>query len=200
MKTKLVLAAVCIVVGVVALLLARDAWHWRKAMRDADARAQVQTLDARAWQADEALPWHVARNLLGVRDDIAFRALDVRAVDLASRPPRQDRTPLRTPIEVALRRYSLGARDPVRASAASNVLGLLQFTDPADIETSAAERAVGAFQDALLFDSANDAAKTNLELMLRQLRSQALKGRSSSGGGNAGGKGGVGLGARGGGY
>jgi hypothetical protein len=193
MRLKVALATGCLLAAVLALLLARDVWHWRKAIRDADARAQIQTLDASTWRAGETLPWHAARNLLGVRDDIAFRRLYVRAAYLATKPPREDRTRLRTPNEVLLKRAISVERDPARASAAANVLGLLLFTDPADIDSGQAERAVGAFQDAVLIDPRNDAAKSNLELMLRQIQSQSPKGRSSPGGGDTGGKGGVGL-------
>ena len=81
----------------------------------------------------------------------------------------------------------------VAASAAANLLGVLFFTDPDDPENSPAERAVGAFQDATLADPANASAKANLELILRQLSTSQLKGRSSPGGGDKGGRGGAGL-------
>ena len=81
----------------------------------------------------------------------------------------------------------------VAASAAANLLGVLFFTDTDDPENSPAERAVGAFQDATLADPANASAKANLELILRQLSTSQLKGRSSPGGGDKGGRGGAGL-------
>jgi hypothetical protein len=52
---------------------------------------------------------------------------------------------------------------------------------------------VGSFQDAVLLDPQNASAKANLELVLRQLATDQIKGRTSPGGGNKGGKGGAGL-------
>ena len=191
MKLKLVLAAVCLVVAALALALARDVWLWEKAMRDADRRAQFARTGPASWEAATVLPGDPALRLLGIHDDLAYRRLYVRASAVAAESSSAT-TSQRSLLEADLARVSR-TTNAVAASAAANLLGVLFFTDPDDPENSPAERAVGAFQDATLADPANASAKANLELILRQLSTSQLKGRSSPGGGDKGGRGGAGL-------
>ena len=191
MKLKLVLAAVCLVVAALALALARDVWLWEKAMRDADRRAQFSRTGPASWEAATVLPGDPGRAVLGIDDDLAYRRLYVRASAVAAETSSAT-TSQRSLLEADLARVSR-TTNAVAASAAANLLGVLFFTDPDDPENSPAERAVGAFQDATLADPANASAKANLELILRQLSTSQLKGRSSPGGGDKGGRGGAGL-------
>lgn len=200
MRLRLALAALCLVVAGLAVVLARDLWHQEKALRDGDARARVGRVDRQTWDAASLFPGDPAPSVLGVGDDVAFRVLYTRAADLASRPPSGERDPQRTLAESALGRAILADSDPVRASQAANVLGVLLFTDPDDPESSPAQRALGALQDAVLLDPGNAVAKANLELILRQLTTQSPRGRSSPGGGDTGGQGGAGLAPAGRGY
>lgn len=200
MRLRLVLAVLCLFVAVLAVVLARDVWHREKALRDGDARARVVEVDARAWDSAALLPGDPAASLLGVGDDVAFRRLYTHAAALAARKPSGQRDQQRTLTETALGRFVLTAKDPVRASQAANVLAVLLFTDPEDPESSPAQRALGALQDAVLLDPGNAVAKANLELILRQLTSESPRGRSSPGGGNASGQGGAGLAPAGRGY
>ena len=193
MKLKLVLAALCLAVAAVALALARDVWLWEKAIRDADRRAQFARTVPASWEAATVLPGDPGRALLGIDDDLAYRRLYVRAAALAAAEPSSETASQRSLAEADLARLSRTTTNAVTASAASNLLGVLFFTDTDDPENSPAERAVGAFQDATLADPANASAKANLELILRQLSTSQLKGRSSPGGGDKGGRGGAGL-------
>jgi len=190
-KLKLVLAAVCLVVAALALALARDVWLWEKAIRDADRRAQFARIEPASWEAATVLPGGPALRLLGIHDDLAYRRLYDRASAVAAETSSAT-TSQRSLLEADLARVSR-TTNAVAASAAANLLGVLFFTDPDDPENSPAERAVGAFQDATLSDPANASAKANLELILRQLSTSQLKGRSSPGGGDKGGRGGAGL-------
>ena len=191
MKLKLVLAALCLAVAAVALALARDVWLWEKAIRDADRRAQFARTVPASWEAATVLPGDPGRALLGIDDDLGYRRLYVRASAVAAESSSAT-TSQRSLLEADLARVSR-TTNAVAASAAANLLGVLFFTDPDDPENSPAERAVGAFQDATLSDPANASAKANLELILRQLSTSQLKGRSSPGGGDKGGRGGAGL-------
>lgn len=193
MRLRLVLAGISLGLAALALLLARDVWLWDKAIHDADARAQVLPIGSSSWAAGTLLPGDPARSLLGIDDDLAFRRLYVRGAALASASAPASGTSPRSLVESELGRVSRTDSDDAVASAAANLLGVLFFTDPDDPENSPAERAVGAFQDAVLLDPENASAKANLELILRQLSSNELKGRSSPGGGDQGGKGGAGL-------
>lgn len=200
MRLRLALAALCLVVAGLALVLARDVWHREKALRDGDARARVVKVDRHAWEAATLFPGDPAASLLGIGDDVAFRVLYIRAAELAAREPSGERDPQRTQAESALGRVVGTDIDLVRASQAANVLGVLLFTDPDDPENSPAQRALGALQDAVLLDPGNAVAKGNLELILRQLTTESPQGRSSPGGGDAGGQGGAGLAPAGRGY
>jgi hypothetical protein len=198
-RLRLALAALCLVGAGLAVVLARDVWRHEKALRDGDARARVVQVDAKAWDATTLFPGDPAESLLGIDDDVAFRALYTRAAALAARPP-SERDPQRTLAESALGRLVRTERDLVRASQAANLLGVLLFTDPDDPESSPAQRALGSLQDAVLLDPDNAVAKANLELILRQLTTESPRGRSSPGGGDTGGKGGAGLAPAGRGY
>lgn len=193
MRLRLGLAALCLVLAALALALARDAWLWQKAIEDADARAQVTAVGPSAWAADTLLPGDPARSILRIGDDLDYRRLYVRAFALAEAPPAQSGASPRGPAEAALGQVSRTEQNPLAAAAAANLLAVLFFTDPDDPEASPAERAVGALQDAALLDPSNGSAKANLEMVLRQLSTSEIKGRSSPGGGNRGGKGGAGL-------
>lgn len=200
MRLRLALAALCLVAAALAVALARDVWHREKAIRDADARARVVKVDRHAWETDALVPGDPAASLLEIDDDVAFRALYIRAAELAASPPSGERDPQRTRAEDALGSVVRTDSNLVRASQAANVLGVLLFTDPDDPENSPAQRALGALQDAVLLDPGNAVAKANLELILRQLTSQSPRGRTSPGGGNQSGQGGAGLAPAGRGY
>lgn len=192
MRGRLVAAAACAAFAVAALVFARDTWHLEKAMRDADARAPVGAAGPASWQAAQSFPFGAPRRVLAVDDDIAYRSLYVQALALSREEVTEEDARRRTPVEVALRRFVLDDGQPVRAARAANLLGVLLFTDPDDPEVSPAQRAIGEFQSAVLLDPGNDVAKANLELLLRQLRSQSPSGQSSPGGGDQAGSSGVG--------
>lgn len=200
MRLRLALAVLCLVFASLAVVLARDVWQREKALRDADARARVVKVDRHAWEAETLYPGDPAASLLGIDDDVAFRVLYIRAAALAAREPSGERDPQRTQAESALGSVVRTDTYLVRASQAANVLGVLLYTDPDDPESSPAQRALGAFQDAVLIDPGNAVAKGNLEIVLRQLTTESPQGRSSPGGGNESGQGGAGLAPAGRGY
>ena len=145
MKLRLVLAGLCLVVAVLALVLARDVWLWDKAIQDADRRAQATVVGPGTWAAGTVLPGNPARSLLGIDDDLDFRRLYVEAATLAAGAAPASGASPRGPAEAALGQVSRTEGDPVAAAAAANPLGVLFFTDPDDPESSPAERAIGAF-------------------------------------------------------
>lgn len=72
---------------------------------------------------------------------------------------------------------AVAARDdsPVRRSRLDDMIGLAYFYDAGlhqgqePVEPELERRAIAAFRQAVLLDSSNDAAKTNLEVLLRKL-------------------------------
>jgi hypothetical protein len=197
MKRRLVAGIACLALAVGTALLARDVWHAEKALRDGDARAGATTVDPDVWTAAETMPFDIAAEVLGIEDDLAYRALITRAIELARKParsPEQART--RAPTEAVLRSLVQDDRYPRRAAQASHLLGLLVYSDPEDpverVETPA-QKAIGHFETAVLLDPGDEDAKRNLELMLQQERSESPRGQSARAGGEQPGRGGAGL-------
>ncbi|HEY2776955.1 MAG TPA: hypothetical protein VGI77_03560 [Gaiellaceae bacterium] len=148
----------------------------------------------------------VAENLLGTSDDLALRRA-IRTFEVAERTPygldngaTQART--RALAQGVLADVASGA-DAKQASQADDLLGVLAWggtqapvgaVDPAD-------RAVGAFTDAVRLDPTNVDAAFNLELALRALQSRGVRsGPSPSSGPRGTGHSGAGAGTPGRGY
>lgn len=197
---SIALVAVCLVVGVGLLLLAADVARLRSALREDDVRYRaVPTFEL--WRPNEALPGGVARSVLGVRDDILFRRA-LRAVRLShpEMPGFSDPTFVihRNDASAWLTDVVQRDGDPLRRSAAANLLGVLSFADAIADYTNRGKllaSAIERFRQAIALDPANDGAKFNLELALSRSRGLEL---TEAGGGTApspGGKGSKGAGA-----
>jgi hypothetical protein len=200
---KLVAGLVCLGLSLLAVMFARDVWHAEKGLRDGDRRAETGDAGLRAWNADELLPFGVARHALSIDDDLKVRRLAAEGIVL-SRGSGSTTAEVRrrVPVETALGRLKRSS-DPVTASDAANLLGLLLLTDPADPNSpleSPAQKAVREFRFAVLADPGSDDAKANLEALLQNQKSKSVSGRSSPGGGNQAGKGAAGLGLPGNGF
>ncbi|HJU37853.1 MAG TPA: hypothetical protein VJ716_10600 [Gaiellaceae bacterium] len=78
----------------------------------------------------------------------------------------------------SLRAVATQDDSPVRRSRLEDMLGLAYFYDAElhqgefPVEPELEGRAISAFRQAILLDSSNDAAKTNLEVVLRKRRTQ----------------------------
>jgi hypothetical protein len=196
---RLLLAAVLVALAVLLALAARDGWAWGNAIRDGDARASVHAVPAGSWNADEILPFHVARRALAVGDDVRFRRTLMLAIAAANRTVDEKTRRLRAPIEAELARMEKQDGDHARASRAANALGILFFTDPGDPTAQAGEptqpeRALAEFRNAVGLDPDNVTAKRNLELLLQQIRTQSPQGSHKPGGGQKAGNHGAGVG------
>jgi hypothetical protein len=164
-------AAVCLVLAAFAAMAARDVGEWQSELPSGDVETAATGLDlSPTWAVTELIPFGVARGLLGVDDDLAFR----RAVALYRRArtgiPSFDLglegTALRVQAEAALARAIRADRDPRRAADAENLLGVLVVLDStAPGATTPIERAIFQFQNAIHLDRGNDEAKKNLELI-----------------------------------
>jgi hypothetical protein len=142
-------AVVLAAVAVLAALLAADVAGWPTAL--AHGRAPSTRLAG------------TAEAVLGVGDDLAFR----RALQLyraAAAVPNQ----LDTAVDLQTRRSEAenalagpaSSSDPTRASQARTLLGILAFDESVD-------NAIADFTDAVRADPENEAAKYDLELVLR---------------------------------
>jgi hypothetical protein len=204
--SRVVLAAALLVLAVLAALVAGDLLRWRDGIRAGDVRFREDPAAAR-WRVSPLLPLDAARRLLGVGDQVAFRRA-VRGFVLSSNAsPSVDNGAYevreRGDVESALTDASR-TRDHRRASQASNLLGVLAFTDAQPRGPTAAapvDRSVADFQDAVRLDPGNDAAKFNLELLLQRLVPTGVRpGAGNSSGGPAHGHRGASAGGAGQGY
>jgi hypothetical protein len=165
-------AAVCLVLAAFASMAARDVGEWQSAFRRGDVEAVSPDRHASpSWSVTELAPFGLARNLLGVSDDLAFRrgvALFRRAhTGIPSFEAGLEGSALRVEAEATLARAIRSDRDRERAADAENLLGVLVVVDsslPGSISTPI-ERAIFQFQDAIHLDPGNDEAKKNLELV-----------------------------------
>lgn len=184
MIRRLVAAAAMLAAAVVLLLLARDAWHWQRAMRDADARAAVGYVSPGAWAAQTTLPSKLVRGLLGVDDDVAFRRTIEQGLYTNAHKPTTEARRGRTIVESALARLTRSDGNPVRAAAAADDLGVLLYFDPPTPSNAAnpyqnpnqaapsgaqtpTQKALAEFELAVHLDPDDATAQKNLETLLR---------------------------------
>jgi len=209
MIRRLAAAAVLLVASVFLLLLARDAWHWQRAMADADNRASIHTVSPAAWNAHATLPHDLARRLLGLDDDIEYRATATRAAELAANEVSPKTFKERAIVETSLQRIGADSSDPERASLAADLLGVLRYTDPPSpdqvesayegdqsgrtTQQTPEQKALEQFLLAVRLDPADENAQENLELMLRQPAPPPHKSVPHAGGGDRAGRKGSGA-------
>jgi hypothetical protein len=166
-------AALCLSAGTLAALLASDVRAWQTALAESNARAVGDPSSGVPSGPDQILPFHFARSLLGLDDDLALR----RALVLVRRGyigiPSYDQSTAgsqaRAQAETALARVIEAGVGRRRAAAVANLLGALAFIDSqegAGQATKPVERSIVEFQNAIGLDPRNGEAKANLELAL----------------------------------
>ena len=188
---RLTSAAVLLVLAVVAVLLAADLRSWRTAVARGDATFAVQPSAAR-WSTSTLLPFDPALALLGLQDQLALRRAERRFVTVSAEGNGLDNgyseSAQRGALEGELTNLARTS-NPARASEADNLLGILAFVDSRQRGPSGAapvERSQADFQAAVQVDPTNEAAKYNLELLLRELLAKGVRsGSNDSGGGPA---------------
>jgi len=191
-------AAVMLALAAALVLFARDAWHWGRAIRDADARAALQPVSPDTWQADTAFPGGAVRRILGIDDDLAFRRAAMGLYSLKTKKASNKDIIL---VETNLERIVETDTDHARASRAADYLGLLFYanrsqpqqaispyvkpnTPGAQSPTQTGEqKAVVEFQTAVRLDPGNANAKRNLEAMLQQAKAASEQGTPKPGSG-----------------
>jgi hypothetical protein len=197
---RLVAASAMLAAAAFLVLLARDVWHWDRAVHDADARAAVAPVAPAAWQTQTTLPAGLTRRLLGINDDLVFRRTMMGAIHAASHFATTESQKQRSIVETALARIARDDPAQARASRAADYLGVLLYTDPPSPDQAAnayvdptqqgpsnqltpEQKALLQFLVAVRLDPNNDNAQRNLERMLRQPQPPPHKGIPQSGGG-----------------
>ena len=172
-RALLVLAAVlCLAAAAVSALLATDVGAWHSAFRTSDAEAAADPAAATVPAAGELLPFHLARSLLGLGDDLAFRRALLLFRSGYTGIPSHDQstagTEARAEAEAALERLVRTEGDGARTSQAANLLGVLELVDAAagSGQGGSVDQAIVELQNAVRLDPGDGDAKANLELAL----------------------------------
>jgi hypothetical protein len=205
-RVRISLAAVALVAAVFAALLASDLRSWADGIRNGDAQYAESPASA-TWSTPTVLPSQVARAILGISDQIAFRQAAQRFVPVHLLGNGFDNgyseSRARADLELVLAGLSRGP-DRARAATADNLLGILAYADTqttGSAQPAPVDRAVADFQAAVQLDPANTDAKFNLEWLQRQLVAHGTRsGNASSAGGAKRGRKGAGGGTPGRGY
>ena len=188
-------AVLCLGAAVFLLLFAIDARDWGKRIASDDLRFTANPSPKSLWHPTEVAPFGLARNVLGINDDVKYREA-VRLYRLG-RPlenlTQREFESLRAQAQVALSDVEASG-DPVRRSQAANMLGVLDLSlavRDSTLATTFLADAIGNFRDAMAFDDSNADARFNLEFTMYELKSgedQLPKGTERPGqpGGNAG--------------
>jgi hypothetical protein len=200
--TRLAGAALALVAAALLALLALDVGRWRSTMRSDDA---VLRAGARpSWRPQTLLPFGAARRVLGVDDDRALREAIVRfRVADAGRGALEPGFARRARSDAEIALAAVGERGGgAQPSQADDLLGVLAYADSTSGgRASPVERSVTAFETAIRLDRGNEAAKYNLELVLRLLQARGRRpGTGPSPGARGSGRRGAGGGTPGRGY
>ena len=175
-------AAILLVIGVLAALLAQDVRSWRDTLRDDSIRYAISPSSQQEWTAPTYLPVSLSGRLLGVAPDrqrlSALRLFALaQAIDLSNGITPSTSLLLQS-AEVSLGRAAQDP-DPARASQAYTLLSVLLFKDSKAAylpDVAAYSAALSAMQNAVRADPANEHARANLELMLRQFQADVSPG------------------------
>jgi hypothetical protein len=202
---RLVSAAVLVAAAIALGLFARDVRATQRSFARDDLRVAAAAPGQPEWRASTTFPFAWSDDLLGLGGDRRLRLAIQEFKTTYNRPAGFDSgqaaTRARDAAEAALAASAQDA-DPKRASQALDLLGLLVFGDStAGGGSAAATRAVSDLQQSIALDAANDAAKTNLELVLKLLRTNGSRvGSAAAAGPRSSGHRGAGSGTPGEGY
>lgn len=170
-RRALALAAAALALATGLALLADDVRRWPRALHRGDLHFGVAPKDRGTWEVSERIPLGLPRAVLGVEDDVAFRA----AAQLFQLGRHPHKPAIRSAAEAALTKIETTDGDPTRRAKAANLLGILAFEDAIGTDARDAagflRRSVSKFRTAVRLDPSSDEAKVNLELVLKIVRS-----------------------------
>ena len=185
--------------AVAVALVAEDARRWPGRLESGDVRFVARAGGQDAWRPRDRVPFGFGDDVLGVRDDLAFRrALALfRASQARSGRSASERLQLLGSAENLLLDLEQAERDRARRSALANLLGGVYFESSQASPLGAGElldSSVAAYRRAVRLDPENADAKFNLELLLFLRTSEpgrlnapfVGRGRDQVGGGQAG--------------
>ena len=168
-RLRVVAAALLVAAAVLVALLAADVRAWPAALQSGDA-VDTATPGRATWTPSTRLGG-LAGTLLGTRDEVAYRrALQLYTVTHGLHQRLDNALEVQTARAQAQDALAAASRDPdpLRASQARTLLGILAFgASSSGGSSSQVDAAVSDFTDAIRADPENDFAKFDLELLLR---------------------------------
>jgi hypothetical protein len=170
--------AVALLLAAVAIngaLLARDVHSWRSSIDQGDAVFAVSPSRA-TWTPATALGG-AAKALLGAGDDVQYRRALQLYAEAAKTPNRLDTAVERQSLRAQAARALVEASHRAHASQVQTLLGVLAYGD-----TSGAQAAISNFSNAVRADPSNEAAKFDLELLLRLSAAHGARSGAGPGG------------------
>jgi hypothetical protein len=203
---RIAAAIVLLALALAAALLAADVRTWQSTIRTGDLRFS-QNPGYAEWTASSILPGDPARKLLGIGNQITFRNAMRTFVTVAAAGEGFDNgyseSRERAAAEAVLTNLAASPSKP-RDSEADNLLGILAYTDSKQTGPYAptpVERSESDFRSAVSLDPSNEAAKFNLEWLMRALVAKGSRaGQNGSAGTSKKGHNGAGGGVPGKGY
>lgn len=166
---RLGIATLLVAASVLVALLAADVRSWPPALSSGDA-VYTATPGRAEWPAAARLGG-LAGSLLGTDDDVTYRkALQRYSLAIGVRQRLDNALDVQTARAEAQDALALAARDsdPRRAAQARTLLGILTFgASAAGGSQNQVDAAAADFTDAIKADPGDDAAKFDLELILR---------------------------------
>jgi hypothetical protein len=182
--TTRLLGVASVALGALLLCLAHDVRAWHDALGAGDARL-VESPAAARWAPRTWLPFDPAARLLAIDRPVREREA-TRAFELWDAAPRgfdngANRARLRAQAELALTEV-VGDDAGRPASRAGTLLGIVIATGgtATPVDDGAAAR---IFDSAVRADSSNDAAKYDLELLLRRAQARGVRDGEGNGSG-----------------
>jgi hypothetical protein len=197
MRLRVAFACIALAGAVLLLLLATDVRGWSARFTADDLRYRANPVPGRLWKPEQLAPFGLARNILGINDDIKYRRA-LRSFRLG-RPLESNLykvkiSTLRAEAQVRTAEVADHGNDLPRRSQAANLLGVLGFAMAArdlDLRETFLRDAVASFRQAIAFDPTNDDALFNLEFALQEQNVQEEQQQRGSSDSNAGGNAGL---------
>ena len=196
MRVRIIFAVVSLAGAAFLLLLAADVNGWSARFAADDLRYQANPVPGNLWMPEQVAPFGLARNILGIQDDIKYR-LALRSFRLG-RPLESNlygvkTSTMRAEAQVQMAEVADHGNDLRRRSQAANLLGVIGFALAARdlaLRDTFLRDAVASFRQSIALDPTNDDALFNLEFALQEqnvAEEQQQRGSAdSNAGGNAG--------------
>lgn len=169
--TRTAAAAALVVVAVVLGLIGLDVLHWRGQFERGQVALAARSTDPAVWEPDTVLPRGLSRAVLGAGEGVAY-ARAVQQYELARRSRGLGflQNPILPRAQQSLLGFGQGDHPASDRSHALTMYAVLLYGGMSAQDISVVvmlERTIEQFRKAIELDLDNDAAKYDLERMLR---------------------------------